>query len=137
MIVKIRKCCCSLATLVKTICYIFIVLHFCVGLSGAFWFLLSSNDVSTNYVSVAEKEDGEINGFEDFDVGKNINADDHTFRNIVVLVIILIFTFVGSFVNLMVVCSLRLRKRSLILPWLVYHTFLILGKKINYRFFSP
>ena len=128
MMLRIRQCCCSLSTFVKTICIIFLTLYFCIGLAGVFWFLFPENNGSTGIASVAEKEDGEIDGFEEFTIDDNISEHNNTFRKIVILSIILIFAFAGAMVNLLVICSIRICKRSLILPWLVYHTGVIIGK---------
>ena len=135
---KVRRICCSLSTFVKIVCIFFLVLYLCIGLSGVFWFLseqlgfsfFQSHDSST-IVSVAEKEDGEINGFEEFTIENNINKNDDndgSFRKIVIFSIVLIFTLTGVMVNLLVILSMRANKRTLIIPWLVYHTGVIIGK---------
>ena len=138
---KIRRICCSLATFVKIVCIFFLVLYLCIGLSGVFWFFaeqlgfsfFQSHDTST-IVSVAEKEDGEINGFEEFTIENNINKNGDnpgSFRKIVIFSIVLIFTLTGVMVNLLVILSMRANKRTLIIPWLVYHTGVIIGENYN------
>ena len=107
-----------------------------------FWFLAEKfgflnfniNDEST-VVNVAEKEDGEINGFEEFEIENNINQNeklDESFKKIVIFSIVLVFALTGVMVNLLVLLSMRSNKRTLILPWLVYHTGIIIGKKKKY-----
>ena len=138
---KIRQICCSLSTFVKIVCIFFLVLYLCIGLSGVFWFFaeqlgfsfFQSHDSSV-VVSVAEKEDGEINGFEEFTIENNINKrgdNDGSFRKIVIFSIVLIFTLTGVMVNLLVILSMRANKRTLIIPWLVYHTGVIIGENSN------
>ena len=135
MILKIRQCCCSLSTFVKIVCIVLLVLYFCVGLASVFWFLFFENNDPTTVVGVAEKEDGEINGFEEFDINdtnNNVNksGDDASFRKIVIFSIILIFAMTGAMANLLVLLSIRVCKRTLIIPWLVYHTGVIIGKSM-------
>ena len=133
MILKIRQCCCSLSTFVKIVCIVLLVLYFCVGLASVFWFLFFENNDPTTVVGVAEKEDGEINGFEEFDINdtNNVNkSGDDSFRKIVIFSIILIFAMTGAMANLLVLLSIRVCKRSLIIPWLVYHTGVIIGKSM-------
>ena len=133
MILKIRQCCCSLSTFVKIVCIVLLVLYFCVGLASVFWFLFFENNDPTTVVGVAEKEDGEINGFEEFDINdtNNVNkSGDDSFRKIVIFSIILIFAMTGAMANLLVLLSIRVYKRTLIIPWLVYHTGVIIGKSM-------
>ena len=138
---KINRICCSLSAFVKIVCTIFLVIYFGIGISGVFWFLAEKfgflnfniNDEST-VVNVAEKEDGEINGFEEFEIENNINQNeklDESFKKIVIFSIVLVFALTGVMVNLLVLLSMRSNKRTLILPWLVYHTGIIIGKKRN------
>ena len=133
MILKIRQCCCSLSTFVKIVCIVLLVLYFCVGLASVFWFLFFENNDPTTVVGVAEKEDGEINGFEEVDINdtNNVNkSGDDSFRKIVIFSIILIFAMTGAMANLLVLLSIRVYKRTLIIPWLVYHTGVIIGKSM-------
>ena len=131
MILKVRQCCCSLPTFVKTICIIFVTLYFCVGLSAVFWFLISENDGSATIVTVAEKEDGEINGFEEFAIDNGPSENNDTIRKTVIFAIVLVFAFTGAIVNLLTIVSIKFGKRSLILPWLIYHTGVIIGKNVK------
>ena len=132
MIVQIRRCCCTLATLVNITCVSFVVLYFCGALASVVWFLLFSNPESAanNNVLISDEEDGEIDGFEDFDGTGNTSQSggNNTFKTLAIFVISLVFAFVGTFVNLLVICSIRIGKRTLILPWLVFHIFQIMGK---------
>ena len=130
MIVQIRQCCCSLATLVKVTCIIFMLLYFAIALLSVVWLLLFANVGSTSSVVVVEKEDGEINGFEDFDAGEDVSEQNSSFKNLVIFIIVVLFAIVGAFVNLLVICSIRIGKKSLILPWFVFNTFLVIGKNI-------
>ena len=135
---KITQICCSLSTFVKIICTVFLVIYFGIGISGVFWYLaekfgfLNFNiDDSSSVVNVAEKEDGEINGFEEFEIDDHRNENnkvDESFKKIVIFSIVLVFALTGVMVNLLVLLSMRSNKRSLILPWLVYHTGVIIGK---------
>ena len=118
----------------KIVCTVLLVLYFCVGLSSVFWFVFFEANDPTTVVGVAEKEDGEINGFEEFDINdtNNVNkSGDDSFRKIVIFSIILIFSMTGAMVNLLVLLSIRVCKRTLILPWLVYHTGVVIGKSIH------
>ena len=91
---------------------------------------MHSPDEST-VVSVAEKEDGEINGFEEFTIESDINENgdnEGSLRKIVIFSVVLIFALTGVMVNLLVLLSMKANKRTLILPWLVYHTGAIIGE---------
>ena len=135
---KINQICCSLSTFVKIVCTIFLVIYFGIGISGVFWYLaekfgfLNFNlSDSSAIVNVAEKEDGEINGFEEFELENDLNEGeklDDSFKKIVIFSIVLVFALTGVMVNLLVLLSMRSNKRTLILPWLVYHTGVIIGK---------
>ena len=135
---KINRLCCSLSTFVKIVCTIFLVIYFGIAISGVFWYLaekfgfLNFNIEDTSVVNVAEKEDGEINGFEEFEL-ENDNTDklDDSFKKIVIFSIVLVFALTGVMVNLLVLLSMRSNKRTLILPWLVYHTGVIIGKNLQ------
>ena len=133
MMLKIRQCCCSLSTFVRIVCLIFLVLYLFAGLSGVFWFLFYENSDSSNFVNVAEKEDGEISGFEEFAIDNKLSETDGSFRKIVIFSIVLIFALTGVMANLLVILSIRVGKRTLILPWLVYHTGVIIGNNIEYE----
>ena len=129
MMLKIRQCCCSLSTFVRIVSLIFLISYLFVGLAGVFWFLFYEHRGSSTFVNIAEKEDGEINGFEEFAIGSNVSeTSDGSFRKIVIFSIVLVFALTGVMVNMLVILSIRVGKRTLILPWLVYHTGVIIGK---------
>jgi len=109
MFFRVRQCCCSLVTFVKVTNILSTVIYFCVALASVLWFLLfSSNQFGGN---------------------KDEDADDVTGSqtNLIVLIVSMVFVLVGVIVNLLSLWALKAKKRSLILPWLVFHAVLTTG----------
>ena len=50
---------------------------------------------------------------------------------IVVFVLVLLFSGVGVVANLLVLVAIRVNRRTLMLPWLVFQLMVVLGKKKN------
>ena len=107
MFLQVRQCCCSLATFVKVTNIVSTVVYFCFALAAVLWFLLFSSD-QFNSSSTDEDYQGSA--------------------NLTILIVALVFIVVGVAVNLMSLWAVKAKKRSLILPWLVFHAVLTTGK---------
>ena len=107
MFLQVRQCCCSLATFVKVTNIVSTVVYFCFALAAVLWFLLFSSD-QFNSSSTDEDYQGSA--------------------NLTILIVALVFIVVGVAVNLMSLWAVKAKKRSLILPWLVFHAVLTTGE---------
>ena len=65
-------------------------------------------------------------GYEDSSLISNTTANAST--NLVILIVALVFIVVGITVNLLSLYALKSKRRSLMLPWLVFHAVLTTGK---------
>ena len=111
MILRVRHCCCTLVTFVKVTNIISTVVYFCLALATVLWFLLFSSDHFSS--------DGG---------GPGGQADNYgTSTNLTILVVALVFIVAGVTVNLMSLWALKVKKRSLILPWLVFYAVVTTG----------
>ena len=106
MFLQVRQCCCSLATFVKVTNIVSTVVYFCFALAAVLWFLLFSSD--------------QFNSSNDEDYQGS--------ANLTILIVALVFIVVGVAVNLMSLWAVKAKKRSLILPWLVFHAVLTTGE---------
>ena len=107
MFLQVRQCCCSLATFVKVTNIVSTVIYFCFALAAVLWFLLFSSDQFNS---------------------SSTNEDCQGSANLTILIVALVFIVVGVAVNLMSLWAVKAKKRSLILPWLVFHAVLTTGK---------
>ena len=103
---RIRDCCCSLRTFVRILGLIMIFSYILCAVASIIVFaLFTDNRVFLNNVGS----------------GKFV---------LVLFIIVLSFIFMGIVVNLLLLLGLNYNKRSLFLPWLVFHFMIILGKLI-------
>uniref|UniRef100_A0A0K2TYI1 Uncharacterized protein n=1 Tax=Lepeophtheirus salmonis TaxID=72036 RepID=A0A0K2TYI1_LEPSM len=98
MELRIRECCCSLATFVRIF-----------GLVMIFAYILSAVGVILWYGLFTEEN------------------SEHSRLLLVIFILGLSFVFLGILVNLLLLFGLSCNKRTLFLPWLVFHFMIILG----------
>eukprot|EP00096_Caligus_rogercresseyi_P002136 TRINITY_DN1401_c0_g1_i3.p1 TRINITY_DN1401_c0_g1~~TRINITY_DN1401_c0_g1_i3.p1 ORF type:complete len:435 (-),score=120.08 TRINITY_DN1401_c0_g1_i3:396-1622(-) len=98
MELRIRECCCSLATFVRIF-----------GLIMIFAYILSAVGVILWYGLFTEEN------------------SSHSRLLLVIFILSLSFIFLGILVNLLLLFGLSCSKRTLFLPWLVFHFMIILG----------
>ena len=142
MIVRIRQCCCALPTLVRLVAIFFLVFHLLLALSAAIWYTLFSSTRSA--VAASDKirvlPSGDEVDDRTFDTFLNENSEirdesKKTNENVeessldrLIVVILGIFAAIGILVNLLLMLAIKVDKRTLFLPWLVYHLLTVMGK---------
>jgi hypothetical protein len=143
MILRIRQCCCALTTFVRLVSVFFLVFHLLLALSAAIWYVLFStsqgaikdkNDESVVRPSGSEVDDRTFDSF----LNRQGNLDDQHDDNglqprgskldLLIVILLAVFASIGIIVNMLVMVGIKVNKRSLFLPWLVFHLMAVLGK---------
>ena len=143
MIVRIRQCCCALPTLVRLVAIFFLVFHLLLALSAAIWYTLFSSTRSA--VAARDKirvlpsgDEVDDRTFDTFlienpeilrdESKKTDDEDKESSLDRLIVVILGIFAAIGILVNLLLMLAIKVDKRTLFLPWLVYHLLTVMGK---------
>ena len=69
------------------------------------------------------------NAGDDVDSNSNSSSSDNA-AHVIIFIIVLLFSGIGITVNVLVLAAIRLNRRTLILPWLVFQFMVILGKAL-------
>ena len=111
MFLQVRGCCCALHTFVRILCIILVLVYLVASFCVILWRSLMTYPGAVN------------NAEHDGDTAASNTA------HVIIFILVLIFSGIGVAVNLLVLVAIRMNRRSLILPWLVFQFMVILGKK--------
>ena len=158
MIVRIRQCCCALTTFVRLVAVFFLLFHILLALSAAIWFTLFSTSSKPLAASRRQSNEDELvlptppgasgtgevddRTFDTFLItasnrdqqsrqGENQRHDrelDERKLHLLIVIVLGIFSTVGILVNLLLMLAIKLEKRTLFLPWLVFHLITVMGR---------
>lgn len=121
MIFRVRQFCCALSTFVRLVAIFFLVFHLLLALSAAIWYTLFSSNKSNQEISAASSQ--EIDD-QTFDTWNNGNGS----LNLVIVTVLGIFSALGILVNVLLLIGIKLDRRTLFLPWLVFHLITVMGE---------
>ena len=98
MLLHVRQCCCALHTFVRIACILLVLAYLVAAFSVILWRSLAPEEAASSA------------------------------PGIVTFVLVLLFSGVGVVANLLVLVAIRVNRRTLMLPWLVFQLMVVLGK---------
>lgn len=128
MIVRIRQCCCALTTFVRLVAVFFLVFHLLLALSAAIWYtLFSTTSKKNNEDSLPSPPISKNIDDETFDAFLRGNNNSVGSLDLLIVVVLGIFSSLGILVNILLLLGIKWEKRTIFLPWLVFHLITVMG----------
>ena len=98
MLLRVRQCCCALHTFVRIACILLVLVYLVSAFAVILWRSLATPEAAASPAGL------------------------------VTFVLVLLLSSVGVVANLLVLVAIRVSRRTLMLPWLVFQLMVVLGE---------